>query len=37
MIPKRVKKEIVNEREKYCHNKLIINKILKIEEDDKRY
>ena len=35
MIPKRVKKEIVNEREKYCHNKLIINRILKIEEDDK--
>jgi hypothetical protein len=35
MIPKRVKKEIEKEREKYCHNKLIINKILKIEENDK--
>ena len=34
MMPKRVKKEIENDREKYCHNKLILNKILKIEEDD---
>ena len=36
MIPKRVKNEIKNEREKYCHNKIILNKILKIEENDEK-
>ena len=35
MIPKRVKKSIENDRTKYSHNKDILNKILKIEENDK--
>ena len=35
MIPKRVKKEIENDRTKYSYNKEILNKILKVEEKDK--
>ena len=35
MIPRIVKKEIRGERYKYSHNRNILSKILKIEEDDK--
>lgn len=34
-IPKRVKKEIENERDKYCHNRETLTRLLKMEEEDE--